>query len=226
MKFGTRSEEAMRPRLLDAFSGAGGAGMGYHQAGFDVVGIDNRPMPHYPFRHIVGDALEYIRKHGHEYDAIHASPPCQHYTKLRSLHPDHVYPDLVAPTRDALMSTGRPWVIENVPGAPLFSPVMLCGMSFGLRVYRHRLFESSVFLTGMGHLKHMELTATRGWHPEWTGFITVAGGHNTPVSMARKAMDIDWMNRDELSQSIPPAYTRFIGAQLIDNLTHQTRGVA
>lgn len=107
-----------RPRLLDLFCGAGGCSAGYDRAGFDVTGVDVVPQPRYPFAFHQGDALEYVAAHGHEYDAIHASPPCQSYTPLRALSPDKEYPDLVAVTRAALEATGRPWVIENVPGAP------------------------------------------------------------------------------------------------------------
>jgi len=171
-------------RLLDAYSGAGGAGCGYSLAGFDVTGIDHRPMPRYPFRHIVGDALEYIREHGHEYSAIHCSPPCQQYSVTRTIH-GRTYPDLVAVTRQALIATGRPWVIENVIGAPLRQPVMLCGTMFGLRVYRHRLFESNVFLMAMSHPKHYSRPVAVGRQPQPGEFMTVAG-HFSDVAYARR----------------------------------------
>lgn len=206
-------------KLLDAFSGAGGAGYGYSLAGFDVTGIDNRPMPRYPFRHIVGDALEYIREHGHEYSAIAASPPCQQYSVTRTIH-GRTYPDLVAATRDALNATGRPWVIENVVGAPLRQPVMLCGTMFGLRVYRHRLFESNVFLMAMSHPKHYSRPVAIGRRPQVGEFMTIAG-HFSDVRYAGKCMAIDWMTRDELAQAIPPAFTRFIGLQLRQEIEYR-----
>ena len=124
--------------------------MGYSRAGFEVVGVDIAAQPRYPFEFIQGDAIEYVKEHGHEYDAIHASPPCQAYTNAQKImRNDH--PELLEPTREALNATGLPWVIENVPGAPLIEPIELCGGMFGLRTYRHRLFESSHALTAPAH---------------------------------------------------------------------------
>ena len=136
-----------RPKLLDLFCGAGGCSVGYHRAGFDVTGVDARPQPSYPFAFVQADALAYLGEHGREYDAVHASPPCQRYSIARRIHGNgETHPDLLEPTRAALVSNGRPWIIENVPGAPVRFPVLLCGLMFGLRVFRHRLFESSVLL--------------------------------------------------------------------------------
>ena len=210
-----------RPRLLDCYCGAGGASAGYHRAGFDVTGVDIAPQPRYPFAFIQTDALEYIAAHGHEYDAIAASPPCQQYTRLRSLH-KRTYPDLIALTRDALRAAGRPYIIENVPGAPLIAPVVLCGTMFaGLRVYRHRLFECSFFLLSLPHSRHRVPTMQRGYCADWPGFVTVTGGHNVPKSIAAAAIGIDWMTREELSQAIPPAYTEFLGCALLAHLGGQ-----
>jgi hypothetical protein len=128
-------------RLLDTFCCAGGAGMGYHRAGFQVFGVDIQKRDEYPFHCHEGDAIGFIREHGHEFDAIHASPPCQRYTTITRDRDAH--PDLVAETREALISTGKPWVIENVTAAPLRRDVVLCGEMFGLRVLRHRKFEFS-----------------------------------------------------------------------------------
>ena len=139
----------MRPRLLDLFCGAGGCSVGYNRAGFDVVGVDAAPMPRYPFEFHQGDALEYLTAHGHEFEAIHASPPCQFYSNLRHMpNAKKTHLDLVAPTRAALVTTDKPDVIENVPGAPLLNPTMLCGTMFGLGtgeadLRRHRLFETN-----------------------------------------------------------------------------------
>lgn len=143
----------MKPRLLDLFCGAGGAGEGYRSAGFDVTGVDNRPMPRNPHNFIQADALEYLRDHGHEFDAIHASPPCQAHSSLKSMPNAKHHVSLIEPVRELLKATGKPYVIENVVGAPLIHPVMLCGTMFGLGVRaaraelrRHRLFETSWFM--------------------------------------------------------------------------------
>lgn len=224
-------------RLLDLFSGAGGAAVGYHRAGFEVVGVDHRPQPRYPFRFVLADALEYLAEHGHEYDAIHASPPCQAYSRMRHLPwlAGREYPMFIGATRHLLDATGRPWVIENVEGAPLLNGITLCGTMFGLKVYRHRRFESSVLLLQPPHQKHEVVIGSGrmfnnrqqpnadGWvslpgkeraRLRRTDGIVVAAGHFADVPAAHAALGIDWMNRYELSQSIPPAYTEFIGQQL------------
>ena len=210
---------ASRPKLLDLFCGAGGCSVGYHRAGFDVVGVDNRPMPNYPFEFHQGDALDFLAAHGGEFAAIHASPPCQHYTIGRHIHNSGKrHPDLVATTRQLLDAAGKPWVMENVMGAPMHRPVMLCGLMFGLRVLRHRLFESSAALLAPSHPKHPpgNLTnANQGYSTGSHGFVSVAG-HNFVRTAGAEAMQIDWMKRrEELAQAIPPAYTEFVGKQLI-----------
>jgi DNA (cytosine-5)-methyltransferase 1 len=206
--------------LLDLYSGAGGAAVGYHRAGFDVVGVDIKRQPRYPFEHHVADALEFLAAHGHEYDAVHASPPCQAYSisTLPNRLTGKQYPDLVAATRTGLVAAGRPWVIENVPGAPVRPDFKLCGCMFGLpRLKRERLFETS--------WRGFDLRAPCH-HPE--PVISVCG-HDVPsharkfggpVSLALRklAMGIDWMGRDELGLAIPPAYTEFIGEQLLAHL--------
>ncbi|MFH0958160.1 MAG: DNA cytosine methyltransferase [Pseudomonadota bacterium] len=207
-------------RLLDLFSGAGGTAMGYHRAGFEVVGVDIKPQPHFPFEFHLADALTYPLD---GFDVIHASPPCQAHSALKHLHPEKQYECFIGRTRPLLEKTGRPWVIENVPGAPLRIPVMLCGSSFGLRVRRHRLFESSIqFITGLpcDHKtqgRPIDVSGTGGRRinrrPDDHG-----GNTNKPRSIreAQEAMGIDWMTRYELSQAIPPAYTEFIGRQIIN----------
>jgi DNA (cytosine-5)-methyltransferase 1 len=219
-----------RPRLLDLFCGAGGAAMGYHRAGFDVVGVDLSPQPHYPFEFIRADALEALRlvtaARGN-FDAIHASPPCQRYSVANNIHQRDDHPDLVGPVREALKAAGRPWVIENVPGAPLLNPVTLCGLTFGLNVKRHRLFEYSGFWLWApdpcppGHpgdwllvFGHTVLTRGHVTGRAKGGGPTIRREH-VGAERGRQAMGIDWMNRDELSESIPPAYTEFIGRQLL-----------
>lgn len=202
------------PKLLDLYCGGGGASAGYAQAGFDVTGVDIRPQPHYPFTFVQGDALEYVEAHGHEYDVIASSPPCQAHMTLRHWT-KREYPDLIAATRAALQATGKPYVIENVPGAPLVSPIMLCGSMFGLKVIRHRLFECSLpiwFPPGpcshpKGAVGRRGNTGTRDW-------ITVTG-HFSNVPLAQRAMDIPWMTQAELSQAIPPAYTKWLGDQIL-----------
>lgn len=202
----------MTPRILDLFCGAGGCGMGYHRAGFDVVGVDIEPQPNYPFQFHLGDALEFVKAHGHEFDAIHASPPCQAYSETQKLQGND-HPELIEPTREALQALGLPWVIENVPGSPLINPVELCGGMFGLRTYRHRLFETSFPVTAPNHPAHKARQTKMGRKPKDGEFIHVVGNFSG-VKYAREAMGIDWMNRDEMAQAIPPAYTTFIGWQL------------
>lgn len=211
------------PRLLDLFCGAGGAAMGYHRAGFEVVGVDINPQPHYPFRFIQADALDVLRHWDwREHDlmepyfhAIHASPPCQAYSWSAKRWTEIPRADLVAPTRDLLLATGLPWVIENVVGAPLVDPLVLCGTQFGLEVIRHRLFESNVMLLGPGGKCHHVGTVQDGT------YVTVAGhgGDNIRGRGSRaakqRAMGIDWMTDEELNEAIPPAYTEWIGRQLL-----------
>lgn len=205
-----------KPLLLDTYCGAGGSAVGYARAGFEVVGVDIAAQPHFPFEFHQADALEFIEKHGRDFDVIHASPPCQAYTPLRALHPSNHYPDLVAPTRAALLATGRPWAIENVPGAPLRWFVTLCGTMFGLRVYRHRRFECSHLLMQPHHPRHT-VTADgctgRDRKARYLAgaFVTVCGHVG---SYAGDAMGIDWMTGKELSQAIPPAYCEWLGRQL------------
>lgn len=206
-----------RPRLLDLFCCAGGAGVGYHRAGFDVVGVDIDPQPNYPFGFDQGDALKYLMEFHEEFDAFHASPPCQAFTRAQKIrknkHPDYVYA-----IREAFRLIGKPWVIENVVGAPLDNAVQLCGGMFdGLRTYRHRLFEASFPLTVPNHQPHDARTAKMGRRPASDEFMHVVGNFSG-VQQAREAMGIDWMTRDELREAIPPAYTEFIGSQLIKEL--------
>jgi DNA (cytosine-5)-methyltransferase 1 len=204
-----------RPVLLDAFSGAGGAAVGYHRAGFDVVGVDIAPQPRYPFAFEQGDAIEFIRRHGREFDAIHASPPCQAYSDLRAVHPGREHPRLVEPTRAALLSASRPYAIENVEGAPLVEPILLCGTMFPeLRVYRHRLFECSWFSLAPPHAPHRSGEKTGNGKINRNGYVGVYGGGGN-TAYKRLAMGIDWMTRDELAQAIPPAYTTWLGARLL-----------
>lgn len=190
--------------------------MGYHRAGFEVVGVDIKPQPKYPFRFVQAEALEYVAEHGHEYDAIHASPPCQEYTEAGKQwrKAGKKYADLVAPTRAALKKTGKPYVIENVPGAPLVHPIKLNGAMFGMKVRRTRLFECS-FDMPFYLLPSEERSTFRMGRPVEDGDVITPVGHFSNVPYARKVMGIDWMGQKELAQAIPPAYTEFIGRELM-----------
>lgn len=202
-----------RPCLLDAFCGAGGAGMGYWQAGFDVTGVDIAPQPRYPFDFHQGDAIEFIEAHGHKFDAIHASPVCKHYSACSVLN-NTTHPDQIADTRSALMSTNKIWVIENVPGAPLHNPMELCGCMFGIRTYRPRLFESSAQIMQPMHEVHKAKLAKMGRPVKPHEYMHIVGNYSN-AQLAREIMGITWMSREELSQAIPPRYTEYIGRFLL-----------
>jgi hypothetical protein len=199
-----------RPRLLDLFCGAGGAGMGYHRAGFEVVGVDINPQPNYPFEFHQADVFD--MKRGRElwllFDAIHASPPCQHYanvTRWRGKADDH--PDLIAPTRHLLVATGLPWVMENVRTVELEADLMLCGSQFDLPIRRHRYFQLS-------------------WAPfqlhqpcrHRSSDLSFDHGGKQPESVYRDAMGVGWMTVLESREAIPPAYTEWIGRQLMAHI--------
>jgi DNA (cytosine-5)-methyltransferase 1 len=205
----------MKPLLLDLFCGAGGAAMGYHRAGFDVVGVDINPQPNYPFEFHQADALEFLARGADRFDAVHASPPCQRYSAMSTCRPGLAqnYPDLVDPTRNIIEATGLPYVIENVPGSPLINPITLCGHMFGLELYRHRLFEVNFGLVEPLHPPHLKPASKAGhWKP---GTVMSISGHMAPIAKAREVMGIDWTNREELAEAIPPAYTEYVGAQLL-----------
>jgi DNA (cytosine-5)-methyltransferase 1 len=214
----------MSLRLLDLFCGAGGAGTGYHRAGFEVVGVDIAPMPRYPFEFHQADALEYCAAHGHDFDVIHASPPCQGYSITKHMPWVGEYPKLVEPLRGLLIATGKPYIIENVPGAPLQNPIILCGLMFGMRVFRHRLFEIYPFFLGMSHEKHPSNSVTNSFRA-YSSFDSGAthismAGHNFKRADAVAAMngDCDWMTREEMAESVPPAYTECVGRLLREHL--------
>lgn len=210
----------MKPRLLDLFSGAGGAARGYQQAGFHVTGVDINPQPRYAGDEFVqADALTFPLD---GFAAIHASPPCQFATAYKRRHGHVRYSaNLIPATRWRLQATGLPYVIENVSTArrELINPIQLCGSSFGLDVRRHRLFESNVAILA----PPCNHTAQTPRFPPATNRANLrrtveVGVWRIPLDVQQQAMGIDWMTREELSQAIPPAYTELIGAQLIAHL--------
>jgi DNA (cytosine-5)-methyltransferase 1 len=208
----------VRPRLLDLFCGAGGAAMGYHRAGFDVVGVDINPQPHYPFEFHQGDAMTWPLD---GYDAIHASPPCQAFSALsRATGRAGEHPNLIPATRARLTATGRPWIIENVPGAPV-AGFTLCGASLGLEILRHRVFESNVFLLAPP-CSHTLGGTTTGQYIAFRHSGKVAPGRIVPPRRSEAewsaAADVGWMSHKEARQAIPPAYTEWIGARLLEVL--------
>ena len=198
--------------------------MGYHRAGFEVVGVDIAPQPNYPCCFVQADALEFLRTSSLVFDAIHASPPCQAYSYAQRLRGNE-HPDLIGPTRDLILARTVPYVIENVVGAraKLRDPIMLCGAMFPpLRVYRHRLFETGggFRATAPPHPEHLAPQVKMGRRPadgEWVQAV----GNFSGVSEARDAMGIPWATRNELSEAIPPAYTEHIGRQLLAHLNQR-----
>ncbi len=239
---------ADRPRLLDLFCGAGGCSVGYERAGFDVVGVDIVPQPNYPFEFYRRDALKTLEAVAAlepilgGFDALHASPPCQAHSSIgkqvramgRRLEE---YPDLIPQTRELLRATGLPYVIENVIGAPLRNPIMLCGSSFGLDVRRHRLFETNWPLMALPCAHHWQRPRFRSLDKRrhLKSVVPVHGGgqlasvvgvhghlnYSGEQELRKKAMDIDWMSNYELTQAIPPAYTEFIGEALLHHLRQE-----
>jgi DNA (cytosine-5)-methyltransferase 1 len=229
--------DGVMKRLLDLFCGAGGAGMGCHRAGFEVIGVDIKPMPRYPFEFHLADALEYLAAHGHEFDVIHASPPCQEYSQSRHLRNSNaellnyqinIKEKLVDDVREALLKTGKPWVIENVPGSPLPEAIELCGTMFGLPLLRHRWFASSILLfapmqcnhpTGFynavgGKIRGYGIYSSGKTYLDAKGSTRKREGY-PGKAIGVKTFDIDWMTVAEMCESIPPIYTEYIGAQLL-----------
>lgn len=228
-----------KPKLLDLFCGAGGCAMGYSRAGFEVVGVDHETQPNYPFEFIKADALMFLRcmmedcpeDNGgmaiSDFAVIHASPPCQVHSAAKRIgngRPEHR--DYLPQTLALLEKAGRPWVVENVPGAPLFPSLVLCRTQFGLPLRRHRLFASSHLLmlpanpclhrdgdyTVFGHA--VQRCGSKGKPYQDASGRTHWRQLRRPLKEGQEAMGIDWMNRAELSQAIPPVFTEFIGKQL------------
>jgi len=199
-----------RPKLLDLFCGAGGASMGYHRAGFDVVGVDIKPQPHYPFKFHQADALTYPLE---GFDAYHASPPCQAYSEATPITTKSTHPKLIKIMHNIFIGTGKPYVIENVEGARWYleNPIMLCGTMFGLKLWRHRWFEVyPIYMLS-------PFTCNHKVKP-----VTINPPANARKSQGKRdfnkeqiSMGIDWMDKIEIAQAIPPAYTEYIGRCLI-----------
>lgn len=226
-------------RLLDLYCGGGGAAMGYHRAGFDVVvGVDIKPQPNYPFRFVRADALAYVAEHGHEYDAIHASPPCRDHSALALVRGKVGTGHLLAETRALLVASGKPYVIENVEGADQPGSLTLCGSEFGLHALdqdgtvrwlkRHRQFESNEFIPGAGGCncngrRIGGVYGNGGGAPrtQVSNGGRRRGGYQLGADQARAILGVPWMNRDEAAQAIPPAYTRHIGEWLLLALTER-----
>lgn len=221
-------------KAIDLFCGAGGASMGLHRVGFEVVGVDNRPQPRYPFEFRLGDALEADLS---GFDFVWASPPCQAHSALKSMPNAKHHEDLIPATRDKLKAWGGPWIIENVMGAPLNDPVMLCGTMFDLgtadgraELRRHRIFESNVALLTMDCRHDAEMVCgVYGGHGRdrrrTVGVWGHAGGKSIrdgcqqfSTEQRREAMGISWMTGNELSQAIPPAYSEFLARQVIKTI--------
>ena len=207
-----------RPLLLDLFSGAGGAAMGYYRAGFDVVGVDIKSQPHYPFEFVQRDALDLMRDPinvASDFDVIHASPPCQAYSPhLR--HRARPSEMLIEPTRALLKSTGLPYVIENVKGAPL-TGLMLCGSTFELPIWRHRYFETSPPMLAPPCRHDL---VPHPLNPYNTKSKRRDGITGVTDPRWKHGMGIDWMTGEEIAEAIPPAYTQFIGEQLLLVMSH------
>jgi len=209
-------------RLVDLFCGAGGVAEGYRRAGItDIVGVDLAPQPHYPFDFVQADAMTYPLE---GFDLIHASPPCQRYSVMtKRWGRGESHPDLIGPTRERLIAAGVPYVIENVVGArrELRDPIMLCGSGFGLAVRRHRLFESNIPLLGRLCQHGKEPALQVNGHPGGSSKRDPKARFGS-LAEWRAGMGIDWMTAPELAEAIPPAFTEFIGQQIMRAKAWQT----
>jgi DNA (cytosine-5)-methyltransferase 1 len=220
----------MKPLLLDLFCGAGGCAKGYADAGFSIIGVDKEPQKRYPYTFIQMDVFEYMQtfESAHavlKFSVIHASPPCQRYSVATKKKNRNEYPDFIPSVRNLLQKTGLPYVIENVSGAPLLSEktVTLCGVMFNLGVFRHRLFETNFSLSSPSHIKHPgrigdgKYFSVAGGTGRWKSWGSVHRNISKgTITECKRAMGIDWMIRKELVQAIPPAYTEYIGRQLLN----------
>ena len=207
-------------KLLDLYCGVGGASVGYAMAGFEVTGVDLKHGKRYPYAYVRADVLEIIKDidYVRQFDVIHASPPCQTHSitkHLRNAQGNTISKlDLIPETRQALIASGKPYIIENVPGSPLINPVQLCGSSFGLKVRRHRLFESNMPIKG-SICNHKLQGRPVGVYGSLNDEIPKGGKTATTIDEARKAMGMDWAIWTELVEAIPPAFTKYLGLQVM-----------
>ena len=201
-----------RPRLLDLFCGAGGCSVGYHRAGFDIVGVDNRPQPHYPYEFHQADALTFPLD---GFDAVHASPPCQAFSTAR-VDSSVEHPDLLTPTRQRLRAHGVPYVIENVPNAPMPSAVVLCGSAFGLPLIRHRMFEIVPFMLIPDQCFAKRYGRATDHGPDYAPYARGSWRDRWRIEVLPVVWP--WMTLEESGQAIPPAYTELIGHHLLAHL--------
>lgn len=212
-------------KLLDLYCGVGGASVGYHQAGFEVYGVDLKHGKRYPFIYMRADVLQVLQdeEYINQFDVIHASPPCQTHSITKHLRNAQGKTtskiDLIPQTRAALIASGKPYIIENVPGSPLIDPVQVCGSSFGLKVRRHRLFESNIPLVG-SKCDHKAQGRPIGVYGSLNDEIPKGGKTAATIDEARKAMGMDWAIWTELVEAIPPAFTKYVGLQVM-RLLHE-----
>lgn len=222
-------------KLLDLFSKQGGCSVGYHRAGFTVTGVDKDPQPRYPYEFHQADALEFLLDHGHEYDVIHASPPCQGYSRSTAPHRgNNEYADLLPITREYLERSGKPYIIENVPGSPMRADVKLCGRMFDLKVVRWRWFElGGLFILNPGKPNISRGIVKRGEAVSIFGKGAYRKSSTDAYPIFQKesveatwqyAMDIDWMDCEGLREAIPPAYTQWIGEAIFEQVKSKTNG--
>jgi DNA (cytosine-5)-methyltransferase 1 len=209
----------MKPKLLDLFCGVGGASVGYDMAGFEVHGVDLKHGKRYPYKYTRADVLDVLKDEEFisQFDVIHASPPCQTHSITKHLRnaqgKSTSKVDLIPQTREDLIASGKPYIIENVMGSPLIDPIMLCGSAFGLKVRRHRIFESNLPLIGT-KCDHKAQGRPIGIYGSLRDEIPKGGKTAESIEEARAAMEMPWAIWTELVEAIPPAYTKYLGEQI------------
>lgn len=218
----------MKPVILDAFCCQGGAAMGYYRAGFDVIGVDKNPQPNYPFEFHQADAVQFIIEHGHAFDAVHTSPPCQFHSVMTNAVAKQKHVDLIPPTREALSRLTMPTVIENVEGArrALNDPTRLCGSSFDLGVRRHRYFETNFDLPqpacdhkGQGQVIGVYGNSERGDYSRRPDGTNRGRKANSPEQASAALGGVEWMDWEGMTQCLPPSYTEYIGRHILKHIS-------